>query len=366
MAKVTRVINEDARRIAEEFRPELERMEGTTILITGAAGFLCSYFIDAFAHANRSLLKKPCRVIAVDNFQSGLPVRLEHLRDAPGIELRNHDMRLPLELDAPVDWIIHGASIASPVFYRKFPLETIDVNVTGTRLLLDLARKDAAKSILYISSSETYGDPDPQSIPTPETYWGNVSFTGPRACYDESKRLAETLCATYHRLYDTPVKVVRPFNVFGPGQRLDDGRIIPDLMSAALERRPLVLFSDGRATRSFCYVSDAIRAMLRVFFSGVEGEPYNIGNDSEETSIGRVAETMSEVAAAPKLPVQYQHSADPNYLKDNPQRRCPDLSKLRALGWTPLVDVREGLRRTLESYQELTSDTPAAAAPEAR
>ena len=362
MAKVTHVIQEDVELIAKEMAGDLEQLADTTLLVTGAAGFLCSYLVDLMAFANREVLSRPCRVIAVDNFQSGLPVRLEHLAGARGIVLRNHDARLPMPLDEPVQWIIHGASIASPVFYRQFPLETIDVNVTGTRLMLDLARL-GARTLLYISSSETYGDPDPASIPTPETYWGSVSFTGPRACYDESKRLAETLCATYHRLYRTPVKTVRPFNVYGPGQRLDDGRIIPDLMSSALERRPLVLYSDGRATRSFCYVSDAIRAMLRVMFSGREGEAYNIGNDVEEMSIGRIAETMSEVAGAPALPVRYESSADPNYLTDNPQRRCPDLTKLRALkGWTPLVGVRDGLRRTLESYRELARE-PAVAAP---
>ena len=359
MAKITRIIQEDAERIAQEMASDLKQLEGSTIVITGAAGFLCSYFIDVLAYANRATFRKPCRVIAVDNFQSGLPVRLEHLKDAPGIVLRNHDARYPMDIDEPVHWVIHGASIASPVFYRKYPLETIDVNVTGTRLMLDLARK-GAKAILYISSSETYGDPDPAFIPTPESYWGHVSFTGPRACYDESKRLAETVCATYHRLYGTPVKVVRPFNVFGPGQRLDDGRIIPDLMSAALERRPLVLFSDGRATRSFCYISDAIRAMLTVLFRGADGEPYNIGNDTEEISIATVAERMSEVAGPPKLPVTHTVSADANYTTDNPQRRCPDLTKLRGLGWKPLTDVREGLRRTLESYQQLERETAAA------
>jgi UDP-glucuronate decarboxylase len=358
MSRVTRIIMEDVEQIALEFAEELRQMEGTTLVVTGAAGFLCSYLIDLLAFANTSMLSRPCRVIAVDNFQSGLPVRLEHLRGASGIEVRAHDARQPMPLDVEVEWLIHGASIASPVFYRRFPLETIDVNVLGTRLMLDQARR-GARTLLYMSSSETYGDPDPASIPTRETFWGNVSFTGPRACYDESKRLAETLCATYHRLYGTPVKIVRPFNVYGPGQRLDDGRIIPDLVAAALARRPLVLYSDGRATRSFCYISDAIRAMLRVFFSGADGEAYNIGNDTEEMSMAHVAGIMSDVTGPPTLPVRYESSRDPNYLKDNPQRRCPDLTKLRSLNdWTPKITTRDGLRRTLASYAELGLDTP--------
>jgi dTDP-glucose 4,6-dehydratase/UDP-glucuronate decarboxylase len=359
-ARQTSIIRTDVESITDQFRDELQQMDGTTVVITGAAGFLCSYFVDVLAFAGQALFSRGCRVVAVDNFQTGLPIRLEHLRRARGIEVRSHDARQPMEIEGSVEWIVHGASIASPVFYRRFPLETIDVNVTGTRLMLELARR-GARAMLYLSSSETYGDPAPEAIPTPETYWGNVSFTGPRACYDESKRLAETLCTTYFRLYGTPVKIVRPFNVFGPGQRLDDGRIIPDLLSAALERRPLRLYSDGRATRSFCYVSDAIRAMLRVLFSGADGEAYNIGNDMQETTIGQIAETMSEVAGEPPLPVIYERSADPHYLVDNPQRRCPDLTKLRALqGWTPRVTAREGLHRTLESYREIIAAVPVA------
>src|SRR5207244_1227479 len=144
------------------------------------------------------------------------------------------DVSQRLQLDTPVDWIIHGASVASPTFYRRYPLETIDANVGGTRQMLELARDPRVRGMLYLSTSEVYGDPGPASIPTPEEYHGNVSCTGPRACYDESKRLAETLCQTYASLYGVAVKVVRPFNVYGPGQRLDDGRIIPDLIRSAL------------------------------------------------------------------------------------------------------------------------------------
>ena len=193
----------------------------------------------------------------------------------------------------------------------------------------------------------------PDEIPTTEDYRGNVSCTGPRACYDESKRLGETLCMTYFRLHATPVKIMRPFNVYGPGQRLDDLRIIPDLMSAALAGRPIVLLSDGRATRSFCYVRDAAVAMLLALVSDANGEIFNVGNDAE-ISIGRLAEVMADVAAPPRLPVEYRVSPERDYLTDNPQRRCPDLTRLRTrLEWRPEVGLAEGLARTLRSYREV-------------
>src|SRR5262249_49386797 len=158
------------------------------------------------------------------------------------------------------------------------------------------------------------GDPDPSNIPTPEDYRGNVSCTGPRACYDESKRLAETLCMTYHQLFRVPVKVVRPFNVYGPGQRLDDGRIIPDLMRAVLEQQPVVLYSDGQARRAFCYVTDAIRALWHVLLSDVCGAAFNVGNDEREISIASLARLVRRVAGCPALPIEQRISGDAHYL----------------------------------------------------
>ena len=219
--------------------------------------------------------------------------------------------------------------------------------------MLNLARSAPAKGMLYLSTSEIYGDPDASFIPTPEDYRGYVSCTGPRACYDESKRLAETLCQTYLSLYEVPVKVVRPFNVYGPGQRLDDGRIIPDLMRAALNRQPLVLFSDGRASRAFCYVSDAIRAMWRVLIEAPKGAIFNVGNDESETTIVDVARHVQRAAGPPTLPTEHRISPDAQYLTDNPRRRLPDLSRLRGCcSWQPKVTLADGLARTLRSYQE--------------
>ncbi len=349
-----RIIREDVQQIAEELGNVLAPLAGTTLLVTGGSGFLCSYLLDAIAYMNDNAWAKtkPCRLISVDNLRSGIAQRVAHLADRPEVRFVHHDVSEPLDLSERVDWIIHGAGIASPTFYRKYPLETIDVNVAGTRRMLELARHTPVRSILYISTSEIYGDPEPRFIPTPEDYRGNVSCTGPRACYDESKRLAESLCAIYHNLYATPVKVVRPFNFYGPGQRLDDRRIVPDLISAALERRPLVLYSDGRATRSFCYVSDAIRAMFLVLLSNANGEAFNIGNDEREISMADFANELARVAGPPTLEVIHQTSNDPQYLTDNPQRRCPDTTKLRTrFPWQPKIGIAEGLRRTLLSYQ---------------
>lgn len=353
MARNGPVISEDIESILHALGDRLHRLRGSTLLVTGASGFLCSYFVDTIATLNEMGLDPPCHVLAVDNLRTGVPDRLAHLESHQEISFLRRDVTLPLEIDQRVDWIIHGASVASPPFYRRYPLETIDVNVTGTRRMLDLARQDSVKGLLYLSTSEIYGDPSPGFIPTPEDYRGYVSCTGPRACYDESKRLAETLCLNYHRLFGAPVNIARPFNVYGPGQPLEDGRIIPDLMKAALGRDRIELFSDGRATRAFCYVSDAIMAMWYVLLSDVKGEIFNVGNDQQETSISALAEQMREVAGPPWIPIERRSSVDTNYLTDNPQRRCPDLTKLRAaFPWKPKISLAEGLARTLRSYVE--------------
>jgi UDP-glucuronate decarboxylase len=356
-ARSASVIADDIEGILLELRDRLQVLSGTTLLVTGAGGFLCSYFEETVAALNGMGLSPPCRVLAVDNFRTSVPERLAHLQGSKEFHFLQHDVSSPLDLDQGVDWIIHGASIASPTVYRRYPLETIDVNVKGTRHMLELARQKRARGMLYLSTSEVYGDPDPASIPTPEEYRGNVSCTGPRACYDESKRLAETLCVTYARLYGTPVKIVRLFNVYGPGQRLDDGRIIPDLMSSAFHRRPMVLFSDGRASRTFCYITDAVRAMWYVLLSEKQGEIFNVGNDQKEISIRELAEEVQRIAGLPWLEIEYRTSEDQQYLTDNPQRRCPDLTKLRSqFSWQPKVPLAEGLARTLQSYRQRPQD----------
>lgn len=350
MAKISKTIHEDASWIIERMGTTLDAFAGRTILITGAAGFLGAYVLDVLADWNAGC-PTPARILALENNLVGLPERVSHLEGRPDIVFVRHDMRQPYEPPEPVHFILHFAGVASPTFYRQYPLETIDVNVDGTRHLLELCRTHPVEAMLHLSTSEIYGDPAPEAVPTREDYRGFVSCTGPRACYDESKRLSETLVTIYHQKYGIPVKVGRPFNVYGPGQRIDDRRLVPDLMQAIMENKPLVLLSDGKATRSFCYLRDATWAMLLILLKGAPGEAYNMGNEREEVTMRTVAETLIDASGYPQ-PLRFERSEDPHYLADNPQRRCPVLAKLKTLGYEPQVMLREGLMRTLTSYRE--------------
>ena len=348
------VIKKDLDEVVHRARAALPKLAGRTILVSGGEGFLASYVVDALLNANRHGLDRACRVICVDNRSTADPARLAARVGRDDFRLIEHDVTKPLLIDEHVDYVVHAASIASPTRYRERPLETIDVNVTGTRLLLELARAHQVDGVVFFSSSEIYGDPPPHKVPTSEDYWGHVSCTGPRACYDESKRLGETLTATYHRLYAVPVTTVRPFNVYGPRLRLDDGRVVPDFVRDVLEQRPIALYSDGRATRSFCYVTDAVVAILLLLALDGTGKAYNVGNDKEVT-IGELAEALDRIAGEGRG-VRHAEHADTEYLTDNPSRRSPDLTKLKqAIDWRPEVSLREGLCRTLAYYRELAS-----------
>jgi len=336
------VIGADLDEIAARAGDDLRALDGKRVLVTGGAGFLMSYLVDVLAAAPSGQL------VVVDDFTTARRDRLAHLASHPRVDLREHDVTT-LELDEPFDVVVHGASIASPVAYRAMPLRTLEVNALGTWALLRAVQSRVQlgplDAFVLLSTSEVYGDPEPAHVPTPETYPGRVSSTGPRACYDESKRFAETLALTYFRLYATPVRIIRPFNVYGPGMRPDDGRVVPSLVDAARRGEDLVLHSDGRPRRSFCYVTDFVVSLLRVIARGVDGEAYNVGDDRAEISVRELAERIRVVTGAAGR-VVVRPSEDPDYLTDNPQRRCPALAKLRALGGSmPCVSLEEGLAR---------------------
>jgi len=342
----------DASDVIQNLGGASRRFSGKRILLTGAAGFLGSQFMHYFAALNDDGgLRKSCKVIALDNFMRGSPDWLLPFKKRSDFQIASMDIIRPGKLPA-ADFIIHAASIASPIYYRKHPMETMDANVIGLRNLLEHAVAQPVESSLFFSSSEIYGDPDAASIPTPETYRGNVSCTGPRACYDESKRYGETLCVNFHEVHHVPVKMVRPFNNYGPGLKITDRRVLPDFFRDVLAKRDITLLSDGRATRTFCYISDAITGYVLALLSVHNGESFNIGSDAPEISMDDLAQMVIEISSS-KLKVVRQRSDDARYLADNPQRRCPCLKKSRAmLGYSPRIGLRQGLERTWAYYRD--------------
>ena len=357
------VVARDLADICRRLESEFSAMQGKTLFISGGAGFLGHYLVQAVLHWNRTHPENPpIRVIASDNYIRGVPEWLTALEGDPSLTLLRHDITDPLPDGlGPLDYLIHAASIASPIYYRRYPIETMDANVNGLRLLLERCRKQHAEGhpisgFLFFSTSEIYGDPSPDQIPTPETYRGNVSCTGPRACYDESKRYGETLCVNFARQYDMPIASARPFNNYGPGLKISDRRVIPDFARDLFAGNDLVLLSDGSPTRTFCYVADAIVGYFKILVRGRAGEAYNIGNETPEISMLTLAEMLAEAARGLfgyTGKVVRKVSGDQEYLTDNPQRRCPIIAKAREeLGFEPVVPIEEGLRRTLVWYRD--------------
>ena len=359
------VVDNDLAFICDSLGSKFLHLSGKRFLITGGAGFLGHYLVQSLLYWNHHFGSEgTIHVTVLDNFIRGIPDWLDKLSANTGLRLIKHDITQALPMDAgDFEYIIHAASIASPIYYRKYPIETMDANVNGLRLLLDYCLQRGQKNrpvegFLYFSTSEIYGDPDPANIPTSEDYRGNVSCTGPRACYDESKRYGETLCVNFARQYGIPVKVVRPFNNYGPGLKISDRRVIPDFARDILNNRDIVMHSDGAPTRTFCYVADAIIGYFRVLFDGRPGEAYNIGNETPEISMNDLAFKITEISRGLfgyKGRVIHQVSSDREYLIDNPNRRCPIIAKAKnELGYEPVVSLDEGLRRSLIWYGDNT------------
>ena len=346
----SRIIHEDIASLARSLEDAFPYFEGKTFLITGAGGFLGNYMVFLLQYLNEHCITEKARGILLDNFIIGYDQHA--FRNDEHLVFQRSNVIEPFHVAEPVDYIIHTAGIASPVYYTKYPIETMDVGTLGTRNMLELAHKKGVKSFLFASSSEVYGDPDDNHVPTPETYNGNVSTTGPRACNDESKRFGETLCINFWRIFDVPVKIVRPFNVYGPGIRPDDYRVLPNFIEHALRREPLPIHGDGRNTRSFCYINDAVEGFFRVLFSEANGECFNVGNPEPEISVKDLAKLVAESMPYPVEPV---HIEPPHavYASSDPKRRCPDIQKLQTYtGFKPRYDLKTGLRRTIDWFQE--------------
>jgi len=323
----------------------LKHFDGKHVLITGGRGFLGRYFTDVFAYLNKEfLVQNPIKVTALDNFISA-GAEGEKIPIIDNITFIKHDCIHPLPDVGEVHYIIHAAGIASPAHYRKYPLETLEVATIGLKNSLELARINPRSRLTFFSSSEIYGDPDKLNIPTRESYRGNVACLGPRACYDMSKRLGETLVQIYHQQYGVMANIIRPFNVYGPGMQKTDYRVLPNFGARIMAGKPLQIYGHGDQTRTFCYVTDAINGFLRVLLSGIPGEPYNIGNPSPEISMKDLAKEISK--ALGNKPVEFDIVDYPDtYPADEPNRRCPDISKAATqLGYSPRIGLDEGLKR---------------------
>ncbi len=356
MRNMSSIELEDAKNVAERIRSKFNLPIELKFVITGSQGFLGSQLMNSLDQL-AAISRISIEVICIDN---GIRANNRISYDNLKVRYKKADVSVlsSNRVFRNTNYFVHLASIASPVYYREFPLETLMTNVYGTKNVLDLAKKYNSQGCLLMSTSEIYGDPSEDAIPTTESYRGNVAYAGPRACYDESKRVLETLAWIYQNKIGIPVSVVRPFNIYGPGMRLDDGRIIPDLVSAILENRDMQIYSDGGPTRSYCYVSDSIFFMLAALFSGKSNPVVNIGADLVETSVRDLAHMIADLGKAGGWSgeLRFPESADPEYLIDNPQRRMPDLTKLRNLvGDFDNLSLNAGLTRMISHYIEISA-----------
>jgi dTDP-glucose 4,6-dehydratase len=305
------------------------------ILITGAAGFLGSHLCDRFRREGHS-------VVAIDNYITGTPENLAHLL-GDGFELVQHDVTEYVHVPGVLDGILHFASPASPTDYLELPIQTLKVGSLGTHKALGLAKAKEARFLLA-STSEVYGDP--LVHPQPESYWGNVNPIGPRGVYDEAKRFAEALTMAYRRAHGVDTRIVRIFNTYGPRMRPGDGRVVSNFIVQALRGEPLTVYGDGGQTRSFCYVSDEVEGIYRLFMSDVT-EPVNIGNP-DEFRVSELADLVLELTGSSS---KIRHLPLP---EDDPKVRQPDITRARELlGWEPQVPLREGLAQTIEFFRGL-------------
>jgi UDP-glucuronate decarboxylase len=304
------------------------------ILVTGGAGFIGSHLVEY-------LLKQEHDLICLDNYFTGTKANLKHLRDHPGLELIRHDVVNPIMLE--VDQIYHLACPASPVHYQYNPVKTIKTNVLGTLNMLGLAKRVKAR-ILLASTSEIYGDPEVH--PQIEAYWGNVNPIGVRSCYDEGKRVAETLMMDYHRQNGVDIRIARIFNTFGPRMAINDGRVVSNFIVQALTGREITIYGEGKQTRSFCYVSDLVDGLVRLMSRPDQFEPVNLGNP-EEYAIIEVARKVLTLIDTPST------MAFRPLPKDDPGRRRPDISRAQeALGWQPTVTLTTGLKETIPYFAQ--------------
>lgn len=343
-----RIIQEDLEYIITSTPVDWSVLSNKRILITGASGFLPAYLVETLLHLNltRNL---NIHITALVRDNKKYKKRFLHHLMNPNLTFLVQDVTEAITLDLPHHFIIHAASQASPKYYGADPVGTLSANVLGTIRLLELARNHPLISFLYFSSGEVYGET--QFVPTKESDYGYIDPTSVRSCYAESKRMAENMCVSWHAQYQVPAKIVRPFHTYGPGMRLDDGRVYADFVRDIVHGRSIVLRSQGLASRAFCYLADATSGFLTVLLKGENAVPYNVGNSQAEIRVIDLANLLVDLFPEKRVKVIIELlQENKSYIQSPIHRNCPDTSRINALGWKSQTSLSDGFKRTIESY----------------
>lgn len=344
---MSKIIQEDLSNLQKNLSGFSDKINGKTFLVTGGAGFLGSWFCDVVNNFGG-------KVICVDNLSSGSKKNIEHLIGNRNFDFVQEDI-LDYEPKGNIDYIVHMASIATPPLYMKFPIETLDVNIDATQKLLEFTRKNKVSGFLFMSTSEIYGNPPDEKIPTQEDFYGIVNSFGPRSMYDEGKRAAEAYCYSFFQKYRLPIRISRTFNTYGPRLDVEStsqyGRALIKFVHQALNGKPITIYGDGKQTRSFCYITDQIEGLFKLLLTpGIDGEVFNVGNPKEFTIL-QLADMVIETTGSQSKVIM---DSPPNYnIKDDPRRRCPNISKVnKMLEFKPKVNLEEGLGRVAAWMKE--------------
>jgi nucleoside-diphosphate-sugar epimerase len=344
------IVEEDLKFIAEAGVP-WGSLEGKTILISGAAGFVPAYMVETILYLNETLFKDKAKILAIVRNKERALSRFAFYKSRTELKFIQQDVCDPVSIKEPVDFVVHAASHASPKYFGSDPVGTLSPNVIGTRNLLEFSRKKKVKLFLFFSSGEVYGQPRQEETLTNENNYGYVNPVDTRSCYAESKRMGENMCVAWHSQYGVPAKIARLFHTFGPGLRLDDGRVFADFVSDIVNGRNIVMKSDGSAIRCFCYLADAVVGLFTVMLKGSNGEAYNVGNDKGSISVLDLAKMLVEAFPKKALKVEMKGASEQKgYLRSNISVVRPDITKIGKLGWSPKHSLKDGFIRTVRSF----------------
>lgn len=342
------IIANDLATITTQYGISWDRLKDKTILITGASGFLAAYMVETLLYLNETRALNT-KILAMVRNRKRFEKKFSHAINRSDLICIEQDINESLICEFYPNYIIHAASQASPKYYSTDPIGTLSANTIGTAALLKLAALSKSEGFLFFSSAEVYGQT--KIVPTSEIDLGFLNPLSIRSCYAESKRMGENMCASWHHQSGVPTTIVRPFHTYGPSMLLDDGRVYADFVENILNNQPITIKGDGLAQRAFCYVADAVAGFWIVLLNGAHGQAYNIGNPSEETSIKELAHTLAELYPEKNINIIVStRKTNSTYLESPIIRSCPDISKAKGLGWNPKTSIREGFKKTIESY----------------